>query len=93
MQRILGYFDMSVLFPDTSSEAEEILIKLFRQTSPLRKLEMLEQMNQTARTLAMSGLRQRHPKATPYELRRRLADLLLGSEIAAKVYGPLMVEE
>jgi hypothetical protein len=50
---------------------------------------MVGQMNQTLRTLALSGLRQRHPSATPEELRRRLADLLLGPTLAAQVYGPL----
>jgi hypothetical protein len=50
---------------------------------------MVGQMNQTLRTLALSGLRQRHPSATQDELRRRLADLLLGLALAAQVYGPL----
>jgi hypothetical protein len=36
----------------------------------------------------LSGLRQRYPQATPEEL-RRLADLLLGPELAARAYGPL----
>jgi hypothetical protein len=38
------------------------------------------------RTLALSGLRQRYPQATPQELRRRLADLLLGPSLAAQAY-------
>ena len=50
---------------------------------------MVGQVNQTVRTLAPSGLRQRHPDATPQELRRRLADLLLGPDLAAQAYGPL----
>lgn len=84
---------MSILFPDTSPEVENLQIQLLRQASPWRKLEMLRQMNETARTLALSGLRQRHPQATPDKLRRRLADLLLGSEIAAEAYGPLKTGE
>ncbi len=31
----------------------------------------------------------RSPEATPQELRRRLADLLLGPDLAARAYGPL----
>jgi len=46
-------------------------------------------MSQTVRTLALAGLRQRHPDDTPAQRRRRLADLLLGPELAACVYGPL----
>ena len=64
-------------------------IELLRQAPAWRKLEMVGQLNQTVRTLALSGLRQRHPEATPQELRRRLADLLRGPNLAAQVYGPL----
>jgi hypothetical protein len=48
---------------------------------------MVGQLNTTVRTLALSGLRQRHPEASPETLRRMLADLILGEELAAKVYG------
>jgi hypothetical protein len=49
----------------------------------------MAEMGQTVRTLAMAGLRQRHPDDTPAQRRRRLADLLLGPELATRVYGPL----
>jgi hypothetical protein len=42
----------------------------------------------TSRRLALAGLRERFPNASESELRRRLATLLLGPELAAKVYGP-----
>lgn len=84
---------MSTLFPDTRPEAEQMLFELLRQAPSWRKLEMLAQLNQAAQTLALSGLRQRHPKATPQELRRRLADLLLGRTLAEQVYGPLAAQE
>ena len=74
---------------DTRPEAEAVLIELLRQAPPWRKLHMVGQLNQTVRTLALGGLRQRHPNATPQELDRRLADLLLGPKLAAQVYGPL----
>ena len=78
---------------DTRPEAEALLLSLLRQATPWRKLEMLGQLNQMARTLALSGLRQRYPHATPEELQRRLADLLLGPALAAQVYGPLVVTD
>lgn len=81
---------MSALFSDTSPEAERILIDLWRQAPAWRKLRMVGQMNATVRTLALSGLRQRFPDASEPELRRRLADLLLGPELAARAYGPLI---
>jgi len=80
-------------FSDTRLEAEQIQLALLRQAPSWRKLEMLGQLNQTARTLALSGLQQRYPQATPEELHRRLADLLLGQSLAAQVYGPLTVPE
>jgi hypothetical protein len=70
-----------------------VLIDMLRHAPPWRKLHMVGQLNQAVRTLALSGLRQRYPQATPQELRRRLADLLLGPDLAARVYGPLSVQE
>ena len=63
---------------DTKPEAEAVLLGLWRQTPGWRKWEMMEQLNRTAREPALAGLRRRHPDAGPEELRRRLADLLLG---------------
>jgi hypothetical protein len=45
------------------------------------------------RELAIAGLRQRFPHATPAELRRLLADVVLGPDLAAKAYGPLAGRE
>ena len=81
------------LFSDTRPEAEAVLIGLLRQAPPWHKLHLVGQLNQTVRTLALSGLRQRYPEATTQELHRRLADLLLGPDLAARVYGPMEVQE
>lgn len=78
---------MTALFSDTHPKMEALQIKLLRETPAWRKLEMLAQLNASAQMLAISGLRQRYPNANESELRRRLADLLLGDEIAKKVYG------
>ena len=80
---------MSALFPDTSPEAEEVLVGLLRKTPTWRKAEMVGQLNLTVRQAAMTALRHRHPEASPQELRRRLADILLGRELAERAYGPL----
>lgn len=81
------------LFSDIRPEAEAVLIGLLRQAPPWPKLHLVGQLNQTVRTLALSELRTRHPQATLQELHRRLADLLLGPELAARAYGPLEVQE
>lgn len=86
---------MSGYFTDTRPEAEAVLVQLTRQAPPWRKLEMVVQLNQSTRTLMLSGLRERYPQADEMELRRRMADLLLGPELALQAYGPLpkMVNE
>lgn len=80
---------MSNYFTDTRPEAEAVLIQLTRQAPPWRKFQMMGQLNKTARTLMMSGLRARYVAASDVELQRRLADLVLGQELALTVYGPL----
>lgn len=52
-------------------------------------MEMVAQLNASVRMLALAGLRSRFPKASETELRRRLAGLLLGEELARKVYGEI----
>lgn len=75
---------------DTTPEIDAILFKMWRETPAWRKLELMEGLNRSARQLSLIGLKQRHPNASPEELRRRLADILLGVELAARVYGPLV---
>jgi hypothetical protein len=74
---------------DTSPEADAMLCAFWREAPAVRKLKMMNQLNRTARTLALSGLRRRHPEASTEQLRRLLADLLLGTELAEQIYGPV----
>jgi len=80
---------MSALFPDTRPEAEAVLIQLLREAPPWRKLEMVDQLNQSVKLLVLAGLRQRYPGENEELLQRRLAGLLLGEELASKAYGTL----
>jgi hypothetical protein len=84
---------MSVLFPDTRPEAEAVLIDLLREAPPWRKLEMVCQLNEAVKTMMLSGLKERYPQDPPALLHRRMADLLLGSELASQVYGPFREDE
>jgi hypothetical protein len=74
--------------PDTSPEAERVLLALLRRTPAWRRLQLADRMSATARQLCLAGLRARHPNASQAELDRRFADLHLGPELAAKAYGP-----
>lgn len=78
---------MRTLADDTHPDAERVMIKLLRAASSPRKMAMVLSANRTARALALTGLRERHPNDSPARLRRRLADLWLGPELAAKAYG------
>lgn len=80
---------MPTLLSDTDPQAEAVLRELLRQAPAWRKLEMVGELNAAMRTMALAGLRQRHPQAGEAELRRRLADLLLGPKLAMRAYGPL----
>lgn len=80
---------MISIFSDTTFEAEQVQIELLRQAPSWRKFEMVAQMNQTVRLLMQEGLRQRFPNASEGEIRRRLADLILGPELGARIFGPL----
>lgn len=78
---------MSVLSSDTHPKIEALQIQLWRQASPTRKMQMVAQLNASARLLALTGLRSRFPHATETELRFKLAVLILGDDLAHKVYG------
>jgi len=78
---------------DTHPDAQRALIEMAREAPAWRKAYMAGRMYETVKYLALVGLRQRYPGADEPELRRRLADLLLGPVLAARVYGPLLAEE
>lgn len=55
---------MTALYDDTHPEMEALQIQLWRQASPTQKINMLAQLNASARRLALVGLRSRYPQAT-----------------------------
>jgi hypothetical protein len=78
-----------VLTPDTHPEIERMQIERLRQMPSWRKIGLVGDMNDALHMLALAGLRQRYPNDTAVQRRRRLADLLLGPELATRIYGPL----
>ena len=79
---------MMTRLTDTSTDAERVQIEILRSMPSWRKLRLWNDLNMGMRQVALSGLRERFPTASPEELRRRLATLLLGPELATKAYGP-----
>lgn len=83
---------MATLSPDTLPQIERIQIEHLRQMPVWRKMALLAEMNQTVRELALIGLQQRHPDDSAGKRRWRLANLLLGSELATQAYGAMPEE-
>ena len=77
----------STKLTDTSSAAEAVLIALLREAPAWRKFKMVGDLNATVKQFALAGIRQRYPNASEKEVMRHLADILLGKELAATVYG------
>lgn len=74
-------------YSDTHPEMEALQVNLLRKVPGWRRLELMISLNNSARELALAGLRRRYVGAGEEELRRHLADILLGEDLAHKVYG------
>jgi hypothetical protein len=77
---------MSVLSQDTHPKMEALQIELIRHMPSWKKISIVDDLNETVKILATSGLQGRYPDATPKQIHRMLAELMLGAELARKVY-------
>jgi hypothetical protein len=68
---------------DTSVEANERYLDAFRSMTSQERLQLADAMSAEVRSLAESGIRQRHPEYSPEERAAALAEILLGRELAA----------
>ena len=74
------------LSQDTSPEIERMQIEAWRRMAPRQKAALITGLTQAARTMAMAGVRHRHPLATQREQFLRLAIATLGPELAVAAY-------
>lgn len=77
---------MGRLFSDTHPEIEQMQIEIIRRMPSWKKFALWDDLNETVKAFAVSGIRQSYPDATPEQIQRLLADRMLGPELAAKVY-------
>lgn len=77
---------MSALYSDTHPKIEQMQIEFIRRMPSWKKMGIVDGLNETVKTLAIAGIKQRNPNATPEQVQRMLADLILGAELARKVY-------
>jgi len=75
-----------LLNTDTDLEAERQQIRRWRAMSGLDKLRAVAEMNAAVDTMALAGIRVRHPAASPREQFLRLAILKLGHALASEAY-------
>lgn len=68
---------------------EALQVKLLCDTPPVRKMELLAELNEAARELSLAGLRLRYPEADEKMLHRHLANILLGPDVAGNVFREL----
>ena len=72
---------------DTSVTALAVQDALWRRASPAEKLAQVARLSRMVDQLSVAGLRQRHPTTDDEMIPYRRAELRLGRELAARVYG------
>jgi hypothetical protein len=77
---------MTRIASDTDPIIENLQIELIRSMPPWKKFAIWNDLNKTVRLFALSGIKDRFPEAPPEQLKRLLAERILGPEIVKKVY-------
>lgn len=72
---------------DTSLEVDAVRFARYARMSPAEKAQRVVELTRAACTLALEGLRARHPGADAPELLLRLAALRLGGDTVHRAYG------
>jgi hypothetical protein len=79
---------MELNLSETCPELDSEQLEFMRSMPPWEKFQLLNDIIMHVRRSIESRLRVEYPQATAEEIRRRLSTVLLGAELAAKVYGP-----
>jgi hypothetical protein len=74
---------------DTAEHALDRYHELLRAAPPHQRLAQAMALTRAIRTLAIAGIRQRHPSASESEVRVRLAVRLYGRSAAQRLFGEL----
>jgi hypothetical protein len=72
---------------DTTADARRVLDARLAAMSDTEKVASMRAITLTVNTLALAGLRARHPTASQGELLLELARLRLGDVVVRRVYG------
>ena len=72
---------------DTTAEARQVQIELYRKMPPEKKLDLVFDAYRTGQAIAMAGIRMQHPEATEGQVWHMWAKKHLGEDLYNKVYG------
>jgi hypothetical protein len=78
---------LPVHLSDTAAEADAVRFERYARITPAEKAARVVDLTRTACSMALAGLRGRHPAASQPELLLRLAALRLGAETVWRAYG------
>src|SRR3989442_8100768 len=70
---------------DTHPDAQRVRDQVLRRMSGPEKLAAVDELTSFVHSLALAGLRQRMPDASPAEIERAHFELVLGAELATRV--------
>jgi hypothetical protein len=76
----------ALLSRDTSPEAEQRQIELWRRMTPLEKARLVSSISRAAQMFSLAGIRRRHPDASERECSLLLAELKLGKDLFCLAY-------
>jgi hypothetical protein len=71
---------------DTTHEAEQMQVKIFRGMRPERRLQAGIDLAETCRKLMETGVKMRHPGYDANQVKLAVIRLQLGEELFLKVY-------
>jgi hypothetical protein len=72
---------------DTSPDVQALLVQRWRGMSAAEKARQVELLTRDALRLALAGIRERHPDASPQQMRFLLAERCLGRDLAGRALG------
>ena len=72
---------------DTTDEARQVMYDLYRRMTPARKFRLICEAYRFGQSLAMAGIRLRHPNAAKKQIWCLWAKQHLGEKLYNKVYG------
>ncbi len=66
---------------DTSPEARKVQIRIWRRLGPSGRVALAAKMSENVRSIAMDGVRRRHPEYSEEEVRHAVFRMMLGDDL------------